>query len=81
VDRRLSKNWETWQSWDVYHGMHHIGSSLLLSELVKILDPNFPPMTKVTRFATFLNFRYVYLFTVYLVYPSCLVLQFVFTFV
>jgi hypothetical protein len=50
VDRRSAGNLETWQSWDVYHGIHHIGSSLLPSGLVKILDPNFPPMTKVTRF-------------------------------
>jgi hypothetical protein len=41
---------ETWQNWDVYHGMHHIGSSLLPSGLVNTLDPNSPPMTKVTRF-------------------------------
>jgi hypothetical protein len=33
---------ETWQSWDVYHGIHHIGSSLLPSGLLNILDPNFP---------------------------------------
>jgi hypothetical protein len=30
--------------------MHHIGSSLLPSGLVNTLDPNSPPMTKVTRF-------------------------------
>jgi hypothetical protein len=35
---------------DVYHGMHHIGSSLLPSGLENNLDPNSPPMTKVTRF-------------------------------
>ena len=29
-------------NWDVYHGIHHIGSSLLPSGLVNILDPNFP---------------------------------------
>jgi hypothetical protein len=81
VDRRSTGNLETWQSWDVYHGIHHIGSSLLPSELVKILDPNFPLMTKVTRFNIFLIFRYVYLFTEYLVYISCLVVQSVFTFV
>jgi hypothetical protein len=80
VDRRSSGNLETWQSWDVYHGIHHIGSSLLPSGLEKILDPNFPPMTKVTRFIVFL-FRYTYLFTLYLVYLSCLVLLLVFTFV
>jgi hypothetical protein len=57
-------NLETWQNWDVYHGIHHIGSSSLPSELVKILDPNFPPMTKVTRFIVFLIFRYAYLFVV-----------------
>jgi hypothetical protein len=53
----------TWQNWDVYHGMHHIGSSLLPSGLVNTLDPNSPPMTKVTRFIAFLIFRYVYLFS------------------
>jgi hypothetical protein len=35
---------------DVYHGMHHVGSSVLPSGLVKILDPNSPPKTKVTSF-------------------------------
>jgi hypothetical protein len=35
----------------------------LPSGLVKILDPNFPPMTKVTRFIVFLIFRYAYLFS------------------
>jgi hypothetical protein len=30
------------ENWDVYHGIHHIGSSLLPSGLVNILDPNFP---------------------------------------
>jgi hypothetical protein len=49
---------------------------LLPSGLVKILDPNFPPMTKVTRFIVFLVLRYVYLFTLYLDYFSCLVLHF-----
>jgi hypothetical protein len=34
---------ETWQNWDVYHGMHHIGSSLLPSGLMHTLDPNSPP--------------------------------------
>jgi hypothetical protein len=62
VDQRLAGNLETWQSWDVYHGIHHIGSRLLPSGLVKTLDPNFPPMTKVTSFIIFLVFRYVYLF-------------------
>jgi hypothetical protein len=42
--------------------MHHIGSSLLPSELVNTFDLNSPPMTKVTRFVVFLVFRYVYLF-------------------
>jgi hypothetical protein len=72
---------ETWQSWDVYHGIHRIRLSLLPSGLVNILDPNFPPMTKVTRFIVFLVFRYAYLFILHLVYLSCLVLQLVFTFV
>jgi hypothetical protein len=53
----------------------------LPSGLMKILDPNFPPMTKVTRFIVFLVFRYAYLFIVYLVYLSCLVLHLLFTFV
>jgi hypothetical protein len=35
---------------DVYHVRHHIGSSLLPSGLVQILDLNSPPMIKVTRF-------------------------------
>ena len=81
MDRRSSGNLKTWLNWDVYHGIHHIGSSLLPSGLVKILDPNFPPMTKVTRFIVYLVFRYAYLFTLYLVYLSCLVLHLLFTFV
>jgi hypothetical protein len=52
----------TWQNWDVYHGMHHISSSLLPSGLLHTLDPNSPPMNKVTRVIVFLVFRYVYLF-------------------
>jgi hypothetical protein len=56
-------NLETWQIWDVYHGMHHIGSSLLPSGLVYTLDPDSPPMTKVTRFVVFRVFRYAYLFS------------------
>jgi hypothetical protein len=35
-------------NWDAYLGMHHIGSSLLPSGLVHTLDPNSPPVTKVT---------------------------------
>jgi hypothetical protein len=35
----------------------------LPSGLVKILDPNFPPMSKVTSFIVSLVFRYAYLFT------------------
>jgi hypothetical protein len=58
-----SGNLETWQNWDVYHGMHHNGSSLLPSGLVNTLDPNSPPVTKVTRFIVFIIFRYVYLFS------------------
>jgi hypothetical protein len=53
----------------------------LPSGLVNTLDPNFPPITKVTRFIIFLVFRYAYLFSLCLVYLSCLVLHFVFTFV
>jgi len=68
VDQRSSGNLETWQIWDVYHGIHHIGSSLLPSGLVKILDPNFPPMTKVTRFIAFFINIYVSIF-LYLVLP------------
>ena len=81
MDRRSLGNLETWLNWDVYHGIHHIGSSLLPSGLVKILDPNFPPMTKVTRVIVSLVFGYAYLFTFYLVYLSCLVLHLLFTFV
>jgi hypothetical protein len=40
-------------NWDVYHVMHHNGSSLLPSGLVGTLGPNSPPMTKVTRFIAF----------------------------
>jgi hypothetical protein len=40
--RRTAGNLESWQNWDVYHGMRHTGSSLLPSGLVNILDPNFP---------------------------------------
>jgi hypothetical protein len=54
--RRTTGNLETWQIWDVYHGMHHIGSSLLPSGLVNTLDPSSPHMTKVTRFIVFLVF-------------------------
>ena len=42
---------------DVYHGMHHIGSSLLPSGLLKILDPHSPPMNKVIRFIAFPCFQ------------------------
>jgi hypothetical protein len=35
-------NLESWHNWDVYHGIHHNGSSLLPSGLVNTLDPNFP---------------------------------------
>jgi hypothetical protein len=38
---------------DVYHRMHHVESSLLPSGLVNIMDPNSPPMTKVTSFIVF----------------------------
>jgi hypothetical protein len=48
VVQTITGNLETWQIRYVYHGIHHIGSSLLPSGLVNILDPNFPPMTKVT---------------------------------
>jgi hypothetical protein len=36
-------------TWDVYHGMHHIGSRILPSGLVNTLDPNSPPMTKLNK--------------------------------
>jgi hypothetical protein len=36
-------------TWDVYHGMHHIGSRMLPSGLVNTLDPNSPPMTKLNK--------------------------------
>jgi hypothetical protein len=39
---------EDLENWDVFHEIHHIGSSLFPSGLVYILDPNSPPMTKVT---------------------------------
>jgi hypothetical protein len=54
--QRTSGNLETWQNWDVYHGMHHIGSGLLPTGLVNSMGLNSPPMTKVTRFITFLCF-------------------------
>jgi hypothetical protein len=57
-----SGNLETWQNWDVYHGMHHNGSSLLPSGLVNTLDPNSPPVTKVTRFMVF-TFVHKYMHT------------------
>jgi hypothetical protein len=40
--RKTTGNLETRQNWDIYHGIHHIGSSLLPSGLENILDPNFP---------------------------------------
>jgi hypothetical protein len=61
-------NLETWQIWDVYHDMHHIGSRLLPSGLVNTLDPNSPPLTKVTRLILFPVLRYVYLVFQYLVF-------------
>jgi hypothetical protein len=75
--QRTLRNLETWQIWDVYHGMHHIGSSLLPSVLAYILDLNSPPMTKVTRFILFLVLDMRIYFLV-LVYLSYLVLQLVF---
>jgi hypothetical protein len=76
--------WEIWRLGKL--GMYIMGYIIsdqvyLPSGLVKILDPNFPPMTKVTRFTVFLVFRYACLFTLYLVYLSCPVLHLVFTFV
>lgn len=56
---RLQGIWKVSKQWDVYHGVHHIGSRLLPSGLVKIMDPNFQLMTKVIRFVYL--FRYVYL--------------------
>jgi hypothetical protein len=67
--------------WNVYHGMHHIESSLLPSGLVNTLDPNSPPMTKVTRFIVFfihLDMRIYFLVSSF--YLSCLVLHVVFFF-
>jgi hypothetical protein len=55
-------NLETWQNWGVYHEMHHIGSSPLPNGLVNTLNPDSPPITKVTRFIVFLVFKYAYLF-------------------
>jgi hypothetical protein len=54
------ENLETWQNLDVYHGIHHIDSSLLPSGLLNTLDPNSLSMTKITRFVIHF-FRYVYL--------------------
>jgi hypothetical protein len=50
----------------------------LPSGSVKILDPNFPPMTKVTRFIVFLIFRYAYLFSCIYFYLPCLVFHLIF---
>jgi hypothetical protein len=72
-------NLETWQNWVVYHGMHHIGSSLLPSGLVYTLDPNSPPMTKVTRFIVFRVLDMHIYFPVSRFYISCLVLHVIFT--
>jgi hypothetical protein len=48
--------------------------------LVNILDPNSPPMNKVTRFIYFL-FIYAYLFfLISSIYLTCLVLHVIFTF-
>jgi hypothetical protein len=60
-------------SWDTSYWIKFIAKWVI--EI--FLDPNFPPMTKVTRFIVFLIFRYAYLFTLYLVYLSCLVFTFV----
>jgi hypothetical protein len=47
-------------SWDTSYWIYQVQ---LPSGLVKILDLNFLPMTKVTRFIVFLISRYVYLFS------------------
>jgi hypothetical protein len=60
--------------------MHHNGSSLLLSGLVNTLDPNSPPMTKVTRFIVFLVLDMCIYFSVSRFYLTCLVLHMIFTF-
>jgi hypothetical protein len=60
--------------------MHYIGSSLLPSGLVNTLDPNSPPMTKVTRFIIFFVLDMRIYFLVSSLYLSYLVLQLVFTF-
>jgi hypothetical protein len=65
---------------DVYHGMHHIGSSLLPSRVSETLDPNSPPMTKVTKFIVFLILDMHIYFLVSSFDLSYLVLQLVFTF-
>jgi hypothetical protein len=46
----------------------------LPSEFVKIMDPNSPPMTKVTRFNDIPCFLICVSVFTYLVYHSCLVL-------
>jgi hypothetical protein len=62
------------KKWDVYHGIHYIGSSLLPSGLVNTLDPNSPPMTKVTRFIVIPCFWICVSIFMCLVYHSYLVL-------
>jgi Ca2+/Na+ antiporter len=57
--------------------MHHIGSSLLPSGLMNTLDPNSPPMTKVTRFIVFFLDMRIY-FLVSSFYLTCIVLHVIF---
>jgi FtsZ-binding cell division protein ZapB len=57
VVRRPTGNFETCQSWDVYHGIHHIGSRLLPSELIKFWTQISPPMTKVNHMVGLLAFN------------------------
>jgi hypothetical protein len=59
--------------------MHHIESSLLPSGLVKILDPESPHMTQVTRFIAFSLDMCIY-FLISSFYFTCLVLHVVFNF-
>jgi hypothetical protein len=58
MEARSSKDFEEFRDLanrDVYHVIHHIGSRKLTSGLVNTLDPNSPPMIKVTSFIASLS--------------------------
>jgi hypothetical protein len=40
------REFEDLANYNIYHGVYHIGSSLLPSGLVKIMDSNSPPMSR-----------------------------------